>query len=35
MNGEFIGGSDILMGMHDSGELEKLLAPIRAAQGKK
>jgi monothiol glutaredoxin len=25
LNGEFIGGSDILMSMHKSGELEKLL----------
>lgn len=35
VKGEFIGGADILMGMHDSGELEKLLAPIRKAQGGK
>ncbi|GIL75863.1 hypothetical protein Vretimale_5573 [Volvox reticuliferus] len=32
VNGEFVGGCDILMGMHDSGELEKLLAPVREAQ---
>ncbi len=32
VNGEFIGGCDILMGMHDSGELEKLLAPVREVQ---
>ena len=25
VNGEFVGGSDILMGMHKSGELEGLL----------
>lgn len=25
INGEFVGGSDILMGMHQSGELEPLL----------
>ena len=24
VNGEFVGGSDILMGMHESGELKKL-----------
>ena len=25
IDGEFVGGSDILMGLHQSGELEKLL----------
>jgi len=25
INGEFVGGSDILMGMHQSGELAPLL----------
>lgn len=25
LNGEFLGGCDILMGMHSSGELEELL----------
>jgi len=25
VNGEFVGGCDILLGMHQSGELEKLL----------
>ena len=25
INGEFVGGSDILMGMHQSGELQPLL----------
>ncbi|GFR47197.1 hypothetical protein Agub_g8789, partial [Astrephomene gubernaculifera] len=33
VNGEFVGGCDILLGMHESGELEKLLAPVREAQG--
>ncbi|KXZ56308.1 hypothetical protein GPECTOR_1g271 [Gonium pectorale] len=33
VNGEFIGGCDILMGMHESGELEKVLKPVRDAQG--
>jgi monothiol glutaredoxin len=32
VNGEFIGGADILMSMHENGELEKLLEPIRKAQ---
>jgi glutaredoxin-related protein len=27
--GEFVGGSDILMGMHNSGELEKLLSKVK------
>ncbi|GLC32963.1 hypothetical protein PLESTB_000385900 [Pleodorina starrii] len=35
VNGEFVGGCDILMGMHDSGELEKMLEPVRQAQGAK
>jgi glutaredoxin-related protein len=32
VNGEFIGGSDILYSMHESGELEKLLLPILEKQ---
>jgi glutaredoxin-related protein len=28
INGQFVGGSDILMSMHESGELEKVLDPI-------
>ena len=32
VKGEFVGGADILMSMHESGELEKLLDPIRKAQ---
>ncbi|PNH02968.1 Monothiol glutaredoxin-S15, mitochondrial [Tetrabaena socialis] len=32
VDGEFVGGCDILMGMHDSGELEKLLDPVKKAQ---
>ncbi|KAG2440915.1 hypothetical protein HXX76_003768 [Chlamydomonas incerta] len=32
VNGEFIGGCDILMGMHDKNELEPLLEPIRKEQ---
>jgi glutaredoxin-related protein len=28
INGQFVGGSDILMSMHESGELEKVLEPI-------
>ncbi|KAG2493328.1 hypothetical protein HYH03_008463 [Edaphochlamys debaryana] len=35
VNGEFVGGCDILMSMHDNGELEKLLDPIRKAAGAK
>jgi monothiol glutaredoxin len=35
VNGEFVGGCDILLGMHEKNELEPLLAPVRAAQGKK
>ena len=27
VNGEFIGGSDIMMEMYESGELQQLLAP--------
>ena len=30
VKGDFIGGADILMSMHESGELEKLLAPLRS-----
>ncbi|GAX75475.1 hypothetical protein CEUSTIGMA_g2918.t1 [Chlamydomonas eustigma] len=32
VKGEFVGGADILMSMHENGELEKLLDPIRKAQ---
>lgn len=32
VKGEFVGGADILMGMHDTGELDKMLAPLREAQ---
>lgn len=28
INGEFIGGSDILLNLHQSGELEKILEPV-------
>ncbi len=28
VNGEFVGGCDIMLNMHKSGELEDLLAPI-------
>lgn len=28
VKGEFIGGADILMNMHNEGELEKVLTPI-------
>lgn len=34
VSGEFVGGADILMGMHESGELEKVLDPIRKKQQK-
>ena len=27
INGEFVGGSDIMMGMYQAGELQQLLAP--------
>ena len=33
VRGEFVGGADILHGMHQSGELEKVLEPIRKEQG--
>ncbi len=29
INGEFVGGSDIMMEMHQSGELKALLAPAQ------
>lgn len=32
VKGEFIGGADILLNMHESGELEKTLGPIRKEQ---
>ncbi len=32
MKGEFVGGSDILLNMHETGELEKLLQPIISQQ---
>lgn len=32
VKGEFVGGADILLSMHESGELEKMLAPIRKEQ---
>lgn len=31
VKGEFIGGADILMSMHENGDLEKLLDPLRKA----
>ena len=34
VKGEFIGGADILMSMHENGDLEKLLDPVRKAQQK-
>ena len=30
VNGEFVGGSDIMMEMYQSGELQQVLAPKRA-----
>jgi len=30
INGEFVGGSDILMGMHESGELKKVFLDEKA-----
>ncbi len=32
VKGEFVGGADILMSMHESGDLETLLAPIVKTQ---
>ncbi len=32
VNGEFVGGSDILREMYQSGELQKLLEPVVATQ---
>ena len=32
IQGEFIGGCDIINALHDSGELEKLLSPVIAAK---
>lgn len=32
INGEFVGGSDILMGMHQSGELQPLLDEAKQGQ---
>lgn len=32
VNGEFVGGSDILREMYQSGELQKLLEPVVAKQ---
>ncbi|XP_019239779.1 PREDICTED: monothiol glutaredoxin-S15, mitochondrial-like [Nicotiana attenuata] len=34
INGEFIGGSDIILNMHQSGELKEKLKTIAASQGK-
>ncbi len=31
VRGELVGGSDIMMEMHETGELATLLAPLRAA----
>jgi monothiol glutaredoxin len=31
VNGEFVGGSDIMMEMYESGELADLLQPVKAA----
>ncbi|MES2186545.1 MAG: Grx4 family monothiol glutaredoxin [Pseudomonadota bacterium] len=31
VKGEFIGGSDIMMEMYESGELQKVLAPVAAS----
>jgi monothiol glutaredoxin len=33
VKGEFVGGSDILMEMHKSGELEKLAGEVKESQG--
>ena len=30
VNGEFVGGSDIMMEMYESGELAELLQPVKA-----
>lgn len=35
VKGEFVGGADILISMHESGELETLLKPIREQQAHK
>lgn len=35
VNGEFIGGCDIITDMHDTGELETLLKPIAEKQKEK
>eukprot|EP00798_Chlamydomonas_sp_ICE-L_P008758 gene8759-33622_t len=32
IGGEFVGGSDILLNLHNSGDLDKMLAPIVQAQ---
>jgi len=34
IKGEFTGGCDIITEMHENGELETLLAPIRSAAGR-
>ena len=31
VNGEFVGGSDIMMEMYENGELQKMLAPSNAS----
>ena len=33
VGGEFVGGSDIMMEMYESGELAELVAPIKAGAG--
>lgn len=35
VRGEFVGGSDVLMEMHNSGELGKLVEALAAEEGKK
>ena len=32
VGGEFVGGSDIMMEMYESGELAELLAPVKAGE---
>lgn len=34
VGGEFVGGADILMSMHQSGELEKVLAEVSGGSKK-
>lgn len=32
VKGEFVGGSDILLGMHENGELEKLADSLKSSK---